>query len=66
MGIKHENTQMAVSYGIGAFSAMLAALPQIASVAQQIAIILGCIVVAVRLAHDTTRLYDYWKSRKHS
>ena len=60
----HELYNSAVSYGIGVFSLIIASLPEIANVAQNLAIILGCGVVAIRLAHDALRFLHYIRDGK--
>ncbi len=60
----HENIDSAVSYGMGGFAYLIGSLPQIADTMQHIAIILGCLVVAVRLAHDTMRFVKFLRTGK--
>ena len=56
---KQEVVQSAISYGSGGGLVGLASLADIANTAQSIALILGCLVVAVRLVHDTVALIRY-------
>jgi hypothetical protein len=58
---KNELGHAAVSYGSGMLAVVLGHLLEIATWAQAIAVILGCLVVAVRLAHDVLRLYRAWR-----
>lgn len=59
-----QNHQDSVaSYGIGGMSIIVAYLADIAVVAQQLAIIFGCLVVAIRLLHDGLKLYRDWIKR---
>ncbi len=60
----HENIDSAVSYGMGGFAYIIASLPTVADTAQHIAIILGCLVVVVRLAHDTMRFLKFLRTGK--
>jgi hypothetical protein len=52
----NELEQSIASYGLGGGLITLS-LSDMAAKAQQIAIILGCLVVAVRLIHDVIALY---------
>lgn len=61
---KHEMVQSAISYGTGGGLIGLAPLADAASAAQSWALILGCIVVAIRLIHDGIALYRYIKGKK--
>lgn len=51
-----------ISYGAGAGTIALS-LTELATVAQQVGIILGCIVVALRLIHDAVMLYRKLKEK---
>lgn len=46
-----EKTEAISSYSIGA-SAIAISLADISTIAQHVALILGCIVVAIRVVHD--------------
>lgn len=58
----HETAQSVTSYAIGGGGAFIATLVDISHTAQALAIIIGCIVVAIRLVHDSVRLYRYIKN----
>ena len=60
---KQETLDSAVSYTVGGGGAAIASLVEISNVAQSIAIVLGCIVVAIRLVHDAVRLYRFIKNK---
>lgn len=60
---KQEAVQSAVSYGSGGGLIGLASLPDLAHFAQDWAIILGCLVVAVRLIHDAIALVRFIKKK---
>lgn len=55
----HNNMDSAISYGTGGFAFIVGSLPQVADIAQHIAIILGCIVVFFRVLYDGTRTIRY-------
>jgi hypothetical protein len=57
----NQTFDSAVSYAIGGGSAIAATLVDISTIAQSLAIIIGCFVVFVRLIHDSFRLYAYLK-----
>jgi len=60
----NETAQSVISYGAaGLSSAAAATLDNVAGIAEQVTIILACVVVVVRLIYDTTRLVRYLKSR---
>jgi hypothetical protein len=61
---KQEAIQSVTSYGIGAGMAGFATLADIASTAQSLAIIGGCLVVAIRLIHDGVALHRFIKDPK--
>lgn len=60
---KHETADSMTSYAIGGGSVFIASLVEVATYAQSIAIILGCLVVAIRLVHDSVRLIRYLKEK---
>jgi hypothetical protein len=55
---KEHIIDSAVSYGSGAGLFVFASLADIATVAQQVGIILGCLVVAIRLISDLCKLIN--------
>ena len=61
---KQETAQSVISYSAGGGLVGFASLSDIASYAHQWAIILGCMVVAVRLAHDAIKLVRYVRKPK--
>lgn len=60
--MKPEVVDSAASYGIGG-SAIVLSLAEIATIAQHIALILGCIIVVIRLIHDAIGLYRRIKNK---
>lgn len=57
-------TQAVASYGTGVAAMTLPSFMEIANYAQALAIILGAVVVAVRLIHDSIKLYRLLKEKK--
>lgn len=62
--MKQEAIDSITSYGVGGTAFTIATLADIAGVAQAITVILACIVVAIRLIHDSVRLWRYLKGEK--
>lgn len=61
--MRQEIIESAKSYAVGGGTLTFASLVDIASVAQQLAIILGCAVVAIRLIHDSLKLWRAWRKK---
>ena len=59
---KYEPGQSAISYLSGSSLASASLLSDVTTIAQLIALSLGCIVVAIRLVHDCIVLVRYIKS----
>lgn len=57
--MKQETAESIASYSIGGGAAAVVNLADIAETAQQLTIILACLVVVIRLIHDGIRLYRY-------
>ena len=60
---KQEVVQSAISYGGGASVVGFMSLADVASVAQSMGIILGCLVIAVRLIHDFIALKRFIRTK---
>jgi hypothetical protein len=60
---KQHIVDSAISYGAGGGLFVFASLADIATVAQQLGIILGCLVVAVRLVSDVRKLFSEMKKK---
>ena len=60
---KQEIVQSAISYTGGATMLGAASLADLASTAQSVGLILGCLVIAVRLAHDIIALVRFIKKK---
>ncbi|CAB4139837.1 hypothetical protein UFOVP353_52 [uncultured Caudovirales phage] len=56
---KNEALESVSSYAIGGGGAMMAFLIDLSNLAQAMAIIFGCLVVLVRLVHDSVRLIRF-------
>lgn len=61
--MKQDALDSATSYTVGGLGFAMAHLVEAATAAQAVTVILACIVVAVRLIHDSVKLYRYWKNR---
>ena len=61
--VKAEIAQSAISYGSGGGLLAFASLADLANAASQVAIILGCLVVAIRLVHDAVALFRFLKKK---
>lgn len=59
--IATDSTQALISYGTGGGSVAFAWLLDISTTAQAVAVILGMLVVALRLAHDILKFIRYLK-----
>lgn len=62
--ITKETVDSAISYGTAGGSVALGVLVEVSHYAQAIAIILGCIIAAVRLTTDAVKLYRTWKNKE--
>lgn len=62
MNNSSEATQACISYLTGGGIALTALLSDLASVAQELAIIVGCLVVFIRFVHDAINLIDRIKN----
>lgn len=61
---KEQLVDSAVSYTAGGGLFVFASLADIATVAQQVGIILGCAVVIIRLVSDVKKLIDQFSNKK--
>ena len=61
--MRQEIIDSAASYGVGGTALIIANLADLANIAQAITVILACLVVGVRLAHDSIKLYRYWRGK---
>jgi hypothetical protein len=59
----NETIESVASYTVGGAGITIASLADLATTAQSITIILACLVVSVRLAHDSVRLWRYLKEK---
>ena len=60
---KTHGVDSIVSYAAGGGLFAFSSFAEIVTYAQQIGIILGCLVVLVRLVHDGMKLYHYIKNK---
>lgn len=61
---KQEMVQSVISYGAGGGMVSFASLADVASVAQSMGLILGCLVILIRLIHDAISLKRFVKKEE--
>lgn len=61
--LRQDMVDSATSYAAGGGIVVASKLMEVGHAAQAIGLVLGCLIVAVKLAHDIVKFYRYLKKK---